>query len=131
MNKQKAEVLAMWAIAVVIGAVLFAVQCHAQSNSIGIFDGNGKLVYTIPLSAQLMSAIMSTLTALAGVAWLVKIALRFIPTPKPGTVMAGIVAFLKVLGAVTPEKHQADVSVSQPTDNGINPGTATAQNFKA
>ncbi len=115
MNPKKREALVMWLLAVFIGAVLFAVTCHAQSNSIGVFDGSGHLIYTIPLPGQIMGVLMS----LAGFAWLAKILLKFLPTPQPGTFMAWVVAFLKWVGAATPEKHQADVPVSAPTDNGI------------
>ncbi len=96
----------------------------AQTNSpaLTFSDGAGHN-YSLPLSTQVVSAILPLLTTLAGLAWALKLVLRFLPTPKPGTVMAWVIAALKVVSAVTPEKHQADVPVSAPTDNGLSPGT--------
>lgn len=131
MNKQKSEALVMWAIAVLIGAVLFAVKCHGQTNvatnAVSVVSTNAYVLIhtsngdiTIPLSA----AFGSILATLAGFAWVARIVLRFLPAAKDGSVLAWVVGFLKVLGATTPEKHQADVSVTAPTDNGLTPGTA-------
>jgi len=97
----------------------FVSLCHAQTNAIGVFDGNGKLVATFGIGQQFVAALVT----MAGFAWLAKFVLGFLPAAKDGTVMAWVVAFLKFVGGATKEKHQGDVSLtSQPTPNGLGAG---------